>query len=38
VAFQANTGDLGININGTPSSWTDTKLGMKQGTSPSIWK
>ncbi|TXI22265.1 MAG: tyrosinase family protein [Nitrosomonas sp.] len=36
AAFQANTGFLGVNINGTPSSWIDTDLGMMAGTSPSI--
>jgi hypothetical protein len=36
VAFQANTGLLGINSNGTVDEWTDTGLGMMAGTSPSI--
>jgi hypothetical protein len=36
VAFQANTGVLGINTNGTLSRWVDTNLGMMEGTSPSI--
>jgi hypothetical protein len=36
VAFQANTGHLGINSNGAVDEWTDTLLGMMPGTSPSI--
>jgi hypothetical protein len=36
VAFQANTGVLGINTSGTPSSWAHTNLGMIKGTSPSF--
>jgi hypothetical protein len=36
VAFQANTGQLGINSNGTVDEWTDTGLGMMAGTSPSV--
>ena len=36
VAFQTNTGVLGINSNGKPSSWDDTNLGMMPGTSPRI--
>jgi hypothetical protein len=35
VAFQANTGHLGIN-NGTVDEYTDTGLGMMAGTSPSV--
>jgi chitinase len=34
VAFQTNTGVLGINTNGTVQSWADTELGMMAGTSP----
>ncbi len=36
IGFQANTGHLGINVNGTRGSWSDTDLGMMTGTSPSI--